>query len=136
MRASRISPARSPSATNANLTGVGVTLVLANGASLTTGNSSRVDLSAPVTGTYPGTAIYQPASNTNPMNFQNHPEFNVNGAVYAPTSDVSFRNGFASTSDCVLMVVYTLNIDNGNGQFNNACARYSGSPLMTVSLAE
>jgi len=121
---------------NANLLGTGVTLVLANGSSITTGNSSQVALSAPTSGPYNGIAIYQPSTNSNPMNFQNHPVFNVNGAVYAPASDVSFRNGYDSTSDCVLMVVYTLNIDNGNGQFNNACLRYSGSPLMTVSLAE
>ncbi len=121
---------------NAILQGTGVTLVLANGSSITTGNNTDIVLSAPRSGPYSGVAIYQPKTNTNGADFRNSPLFNVNGAVYMPAADVSFRNGLDSTSDCVLFVVHSLSIDNGNGSLNNACSAFAGSPLLTVSIAE
>lgn len=121
---------------NSVLQGSGVTLVLANGASIATGNNTDIILTAPTSGSYSGIAIYQPKTNANPADFQNSPLFNVNGAVYMPAADVSFRNGLRSTSDCVLVVVHSLTINNGNGSFNNACSAFAGSPLLTVSLAE
>ena len=121
---------------NSVLQGTGVTIVLADGASITTGNNTDIILTAPTSGTYPGIAIYQPKTNANAADFRNSPLFNVNGAVYMPSADVSFANGFDSTSDCVLLVVHTLGINNGNGQMNNNCSAFSGSPLLTVTIAE
>lgn len=121
---------------HASLTGNGVTLVLDNGSSITAANNNEVTLVAPTSGTYRGVALLQPASNTNPITFQNSSSFNITGAMYAPTADVYFRNGLDTSSDCVLFVIKSLTIDNGNGAFNNACSAYAGSPLMSVSLAE
>jgi hypothetical protein len=121
---------------NSTLRGTGVTLVLADGASITTGNNTDIILTAPTSGAYSGVAIYQPKTNSRAADFQNSPLFNVNGAVYMPASDVSFRNGLRSTSDCVLIVVHSLSINNGNGSLNNACSAFSGSPLLTISIAE
>lgn len=118
------------------LTGIGVTLVLDNGASLTANQNNSVTLTAPTSGTYPGVALYQPATNSNPIVFENGSMMNLTGALYAPSADVYFRNGLDTSSDCVLFVVRTLTIENGNGELNNACSAYAGSPLMTVTLAE
>jgi hypothetical protein len=114
-------------------------MVLDNGGSLVANQNNLVTLVAPTAAsgaTYPGIALYQVASNTNPITFENSSMLNLTGALYAPSSDVSFRNGLDTSSDCVLFVVKSITIDNGNGALNNACATYAGSPLMTVSLAE
>jgi hypothetical protein len=123
-------------ANHASLTGIDVTMVLDNGASLTAAQNNLVTLEAPVGGTYPSIALYQPVTNTNPIVFQNSSMMNLTGALYAPGADVYFRNGLDTSSDCVLFVVRTLTIENGNGTLNNACSAYAGSPLMTVTLAE
>jgi Flp pilus assembly protein TadG len=117
----------------------GTTLVIANGGSLIANQNNLVTLVAPTRAsgaTYPGIALYQVASNTSPITFENSSMLNLTGAMYAPTSDVSFRNGLDTSSDCVLFVVKSITVDNGNGTLNNACSTYAGSPLMTVSLAE
>ncbi len=121
---------------NAALSGSGVTLVLANGASLTANNHNSLTLTAPTSGLFPGIALYQPATNANPISFENNSTFNVTGAVYAPSADVSFRNGLSASSDCVLIVVRSMGVVNGNGALNNQCSAYGGSPLLAVSLAE
>lgn len=118
------------------LTGNGVTLVMDDGASLTASQNNTVRLVAPVSGTYPGIAYYQPASNPNPITFENGSRLDITGAMYAPTADVSMRNGLDSSSDCVLFVVKSLTVEGGDGALNNACSMYAGSPLMTVTLAE
>jgi hypothetical protein len=118
------------------LTGNGTTLVLDIGASLVANQNNQVTLVAPTSGTYPGIALYQVAGNTNDITFENSSSLNITGAMYAPTADVYFRNGLDSSSDCVLFVVQSLTIENGNGALNNACSAYAGSPLMTVTLAE
>lgn len=121
---------------NATLTGSGVTLVLDNGASITGGQHNTVQLSAPVTGTYPGMVIYQPASNSNPTAFQNNSTVDLEGAVYMPSGDFSARNSFSSSANCTLFVVHTFTLENGNGALGNACSTYGGSPARSVSLAE
>jgi hypothetical protein len=119
-----------------SLTGNGVTLVLDVGASLVANQNNLVTLVAPTTGTYPGIALYQVAGNTNDITFENSSMLNITGAMYAPTADVYFRNGLDTSSDCVLFVVKSFTVENGNGALNNACSDYAGSPLMTVTLAE
>lgn len=117
----------------------GTTIVIANGGSLNlanTLNNLTIRVVAPTSGRFPGVAIYQPATNTSPININNSTTFDITGALYAPTSDVSIRNGLAATSDCVLFVARTLLIENGNGQLSNQCAAYGGTPLQTVSIAE
>jgi Flp pilus assembly protein TadG len=117
----------------------GTTLVIANGGSLVANQNNLVTLVAPTAAsgaTYPGIALYQVASNTSAITFENSSMLNLTGAMYAPTAEVFFRNGLDTSSDCVLFVVKSITIENGNGTLNNACATYAGSPLMTVSLAE
>jgi hypothetical protein len=121
------------------LTGNGTTLVLDVGASLVANQNNTVTLVAPTAAsgaTYPGIALYQVAANTSDITFENSSSLNITGAMYAPTADVYFRNGLDSSSDCVLFVVQSITIENGDGALNNACAAYGGSPLMTVTLAE
>lgn len=119
-----------------HLTALGVTMVLDTGASLTGNQNTRLEISAPTSGTYPGIALYEVAGNTNTIYFPNSAEFRLTGAVYAPDASLEVRNGLDTSSDCVLFVVKSLVIDNGDGYLNNACASYAGSPLMTVSIAE
>ncbi len=117
----------------------GTTIVLAPGASLNlpnTMNNLTIRVVAPTSGRYPGIAIYQPDDNVSPISLNNSTTFDITGTLYAPTADVSIRNGLDSISDCVLIVAWTLLIENGNGQMGNACAAYGGTPLQTVSIAE
>lgn len=122
---------------NSTLNGsAGVTMILANGSSFTMANNSDLIVTAPTSGVFPGIAIYQPASNSSPFVTANSSLLRITGAAYMPSADVSIRNGLDGTSDCVLFVVNSFDVRNGNGAFNNNCSAYGGSPLLTVTLAE
>jgi Flp pilus assembly protein TadG len=86
-------------ANNAVLTGTGVTIYLAPGATASHGtypcsttsvsiqSASQVNLSAPSSGTYAGLVIYVDPSNTGAVQFGNNQSvLNVTGTIYCPAS--------------------------------------------------
>lgn len=77
--------------------GNGVFFYLVNGASLTIDNGANPTLSAPTSGTYQNTLLYQPSSNTTTVNFQGGSTTNINGIIYAPGANVTVGNGSSST---------------------------------------
>ena len=101
------------------------------------GHNATWNLSAQTSGPYTGILFFQDRANQLNAQFDgNNPLYNLSGMMYFPAADVSFRNGMTATNDCMLFVVWTLHIDNGQGAFTNVCSAFGGSPLKTVSVAE
>ena len=101
------------------------------------GQNATFRATAATSGPYTGILMFQDRDNHLTANFDgNNPYYNLSGAMYFPGADVSFGNGVGASNDCMLFVARSLNIDNGNGSFSNACTGYGGSPLHSVSLAE
>ena len=100
------------------------------------GQNTRITLTAQTSGPYSGIVLFQDRTNHLDFNFNNSVEFNLQGAVYLPGADVSFRNGFTGSNDCTLMIARSFLINNGNGLFSNTCSAFGGSPILTVTIAE
>jgi Putative Flp pilus-assembly TadE/G-like len=100
-------------------------------------NSATFNLSAMTSGPYNGILMFQARANHLNAEFDgNNPIYNLSGAMYFPGADVSFRNGLNATNDCMLFVTRTLLVNNGNGLFDNTCAAYGGSPVLSIAVAE
>jgi hypothetical protein len=107
-------------------------------------NSATVDLSARVIPAgdadhrFNGILMYQAYGNHIDADFNNSGDYNLSGAMYFPDATVTYGNAGAS-NDCTLFVAYNINIGASGGgsmEFNNTCATFGGSPIMTISLAE
>lgn len=86
---------------NGVVRGDGVLLYNEGGRIEVQGNG-RLILSAPTSGTYEGIAIFQPASNTQPLWFSGNSDFQVSGAVYAPRAMLHFE-GNANLADSMIV---------------------------------
>ena len=81
--------------------------------------------------------MFQDSHDHLPAQFDgNNPIYDLSGAMYFPSADVSFRNGMNATNDCTLFITQSLLINNGNGAFSNACTAYGGSPILTITIVE
>jgi hypothetical protein len=98
-------------------------------------NTADIRLSAPTSGPYSAILFFQSRTNQLNANFNNAGSYNLSGAMYFPSANLSYGNAGAS-NDCTLIVAQTLSLGGGNTNFSNACSAYGGSPLLTISLAE
>ncbi len=102
-------------------------------------NNLRVELSAMTTGPYAGIAMFQARDNHNAADFARNGTSSrvvVNGALYFPGAALGVKDQILA-SDCGILVANTIEVTNG-AQIDLAdeCSAYSGSPLLTVALAE
>lgn len=101
-------------------------------------NDVTIDLSARIGGTYNGILFYQQRGNTRAASLSknNANSMTMSGALYFPDADLSVKNNNGVvTNDCTVIVAKTLDFNN-NSNLTNTCGAYSGSPLMTVTIAE
>ena len=76
-----------------NLGGNGVFFYLTGGASLLIDNGANVSLTAPSSGTYSGILVLQDPADTSAISVQGGSNTTMNGAIFAPSSDVNLGNG-------------------------------------------
>jgi hypothetical protein len=128
---------------NVQLTGSGVTIVLANGsggyATVVIGNGAHVTLSAPTSGATSGLLFFQdpnaPTSGTN--NFQGGATEILTGALYFPHQTAVYSNGTTNTSTCTQLIAWHLQFIGGS-LFNSNCGSAgvssigSGGPIILV----
>jgi Putative Flp pilus-assembly TadE/G-like len=108
----------------------GVQLVLYGTTSM--GGSTILDLTG--SDAYGGIVIWQPASNTSPLNLIGNPGSTIDGIVYAPTAAVSLQ-GNAGATITVDFVVGTLSLA-GNATITSYASVNPNSALKTVRLVE
>jgi hypothetical protein len=129
---------------NVQLTGTGVTIVLAKGvtnyATVTIGNGARVTLSAPTTGATSGLIFFQDptAPKTGTNNFQGGATEILTGALYFPSQTVVYSNGTTNTSTCTQLIAWHLQFVGGS-KFNSTCDGAGVKPIGgtgSISLVE
>jgi Flp pilus assembly protein TadG len=117
----------------------GATMEIENG-SFTQGSSSNISVYAPTYGTQGttnGIGIWQPASNTNPLQIQfGSSNATLDGFIYAPGADLTFHDSGGNVIATGL-VAKTMNL--GNGQLllpNYNTANQDTTPLTVITLVE
>jgi Flp pilus assembly protein TadG len=104
----------------------GVTLYIATGqANLNSG--STVELVAPTTGNLAGIALWQAASDTNEINLDSGATSEFDGAIYAPTAELTFNSG-TNAAACTLVDVGSVMLDSGaTFSIGSNCSAFSSS---------
>ncbi|MDO1558377.1 pilus assembly protein TadG-related protein [Brevundimonas sp. 2R-24] len=105
---------------NARITGTGVTLYMADGASVSLNGNSTVQLSAPTAGTYAGILFFGDRSVSGSSTFNGTNDSLLTGAIYMPRQDVSYLGNFAGLSGCTQVVARTIQWS-GSSQINADC---------------
>ncbi len=110
-----------------NLTGTsGVTLYMASG-QLNFNSGSTVKLTAPTSGTLSGIAIWQASGDTDEMNLDAGSTSSYNGAIYAPTAELTL-NSASNAAACTLVDVGSVMLDSGASfSIGNSCSAFSSS---------
>lgn len=118
-------------ANQATITGTGVTIYMAAGASANFNKATSLTLSAPTTGPYAGISYYQVKGNSNAVNL-NASTTNVGGMIYAPSAQLNY-NGSSGQYTVIVAAYANLNLSSGS-DFGNPI---SGSTLVpNVVLAQ
>jgi len=105
----------------------GVTLYVASGSVGFNSTNSTVELTAPTTGTLAGIVIWQASSDTNGINLDAGSTSEYNGAIYAPTAQLTLNSG-SNAATCTVIDVGSLMLDSGSNFFlGNSCQNYSSS---------
>jgi Flp pilus assembly protein TadG len=89
-----------------SITGSGVTMVTQNNFS----PNSTLTLTAPTSGSWDGVALYAMGG----MNINSGVAFNVNGAIYAPTSTIIPNSGTWNANNCTFLVAQNLTFNSGS----------------------
>ena len=117
---------------NANLTGNGVTIYLANGASTSMNGGATVTLSAPTSGTYSGILFFGDRSSPGvSQTFNGTAGSLMTGVLYFPTQDLSYLGDFSGVNGCTQIVADQVSYS-GNTSFGINCAAYGMKPVPAV----
>jgi hypothetical protein len=100
-----------------NTGGSGVFFYLTGTASLVIDNGANVNLTAPTSGTYANILVFQAPADTAAMSIQGGSNVSFNGAIYAPSSNVTLGNGSGTSIDADLLA-NSLTM-NGGGTLNS-----------------
>ncbi len=93
---------------NANVTSIGATFYIQDGAAIDMNGTGVGQMRAPTTGTYAGVLFFQSRSNTATVSINGNAAHNGWGAVYAPSALVDY-NGNSSTSFQVIADTFRMN---------------------------
>ena len=110
----------------AHLIGDGVTIVLMNGASMTSLNgSAKIELSAPTVGDYKGVAVYsdpvtQPAGDIVKINGSF--DSAVQGLMYFPNQQLEYGGNATSASECTLLIADKIELT-GSAEFKTTSCK-------------
>src|SRR5216684_2721671 len=115
---------------NSSLAGNGVTLYVQGGGSINA--NSTVGITAPTTGTYAGLAVWFGDGSDVTWNGGNTSAFK--GAIYAPTSTVTYEGNAASASTCTRLVGGSIELaGTSNAVFDNSGCPTVAGPVLSSS---
>lgn len=115
---------------NTTLTGTGVTLYILGGGNI---NANTVlNISAPTTGQYAGLALWFGGSSS--VSYAGSNSGTFQGAIYAPTADVSYSGNGGSTSTCTRLIAGSIDLSGGStAAFDNTGCSVTPGPVLTAS---
>jgi hypothetical protein len=115
----------------ADITGVGVTFFLTNGATLDINGNATLHLTAPTSGDYAGLVFYGDRTQATAINKINgNSASTITGAVYFPSQQVQFLGNFSGTNGCLQVVADTIYYT-GSSTFRTNCA---GTGMATIQV--
>src|SRR5712691_2110099 len=119
-----------------SITGTGVTLYVTSDG--TTSQKSQINattqlnITGPTTGAYQGIALWFEGGS--PVNYAGSNGAGFKGAIYAPTTDMSFSGNSGSTSTCTRLIAASINLTGGTtANFNNSGCPATAGPVLTAS---
>jgi Flp pilus assembly protein TadG len=118
-----------------NTGGSGVFFYLVGNASLVIDNGANVNLTAPTSGAYAGTLVYQDSADTQALSIQGGSNTSFNGAIYAPSSNVTLGNG-SGTAISADLVAKTLTMNGGGTLSSTASSNFGSLNISTAKVAE
>jgi len=123
---------------NASITGSGITIYLAAGASVSINGNAYVNLSAPTSGTYSGILFFGDRSVTTYNTFNGTAGSKLTGAIYFSSGSVSYLGNFSGNSGCTQVVADMIEWS-GSTSISQDCSSLGMRDIpasQTVSLVE
>jgi hypothetical protein len=120
---------------SSNTGGNGVFFYLVGTASLVIDNGANVNLTAPSSGTYSGILVFQDSADTAALSIQGGSNTSFNGAIYAPSSNVTLGNGSGTAIDADL-VAKTLTMNGGGTLSSTATSNFGTLNISVAKLTE
>jgi Flp pilus assembly protein TadG len=118
-------------ATDAGLTVQGATFFLTGNSTLKLTGNGSVNLQAPTTGPYAGILIFGSRSQTGlTYAIQGNTGSTTQGAIYAPTSAISFTGNSNTTNGCTQIIGLTVQFT-GNSTLRSSCTTGNARPIET-----
>ena len=110
---------------NANITGTGVTFVLANNAQISFNGNSVLKLSAPTSGAYSGMLFFGSRSNSTlaSVTLNGSSSSVMTGAIYFPNQTVTYTGDFSGANGCTQIVARIVQWS-GNAALAADCSAY------------
>ncbi|HEX9198924.1 MAG TPA: pilus assembly protein TadG-related protein [Acidobacteriaceae bacterium] len=125
----------SGSGNSSNTGGDGVFFYLTGTASLVIDNGANANLTAPTSGDYNGTLIFQDPSDTQPISVQGGSKMVYSGTIFAPSSNITLGNG-SNTSISSDIVANTLTVNGGGKLTSVPVANLGTLNISTARLSE
>ena len=118
-----------------NTGGNGVFFYLVGTANLLIDNGANVNLTAPSSGTYSGIVVFQDAADTQAISIQGGSNTSFNGAIYAPSSNVTLGNG-SGTAIGADLFAKTLTMNGGGTLSSTATANFGTLNISVAKITE
>jgi hypothetical protein len=118
-----------------NTGGNGVVFYLVGNANLVIDNGANVNLTAPASGTYAGIVVYQDSADTQNISIQGGANTSFNGAIFAPSSNVTLGNG-SGTAISADMVAKTLTMNGGGTLSSTATSNFGTLNISVAKITE
>jgi hypothetical protein len=118
-----------------NTGGSSVVFYLVGTANLVIDNGANVNLTAPTTGTYTGILILQDPADTTSISIQGGSNTSFNGAIFAPSSNVTLGNGSGTTLGADV-VAKTLTMNGGGTLSSTATNNFGTLNISTAKMTE
>jgi Flp pilus assembly protein TadG len=118
------------------VSGTGVTFYVASG-SISFGNRQTIQLTAPSVDPYAGILFFQPAANKNTATITGRGGSYLQGALYFPNATLTMNGaGNNPTSQYLLLVAKTLNLQTDISSTSNYSSLPNGSPIRSTALIQ
>jgi Putative Flp pilus-assembly TadE/G-like len=119
------------------INGTGVTIFMRSGSVSLNGNT-RINLTAPTTGTYAGVLFFGGRTNTASNTFNGTSNSRLTGILYFPGQALSYLGNFSGTDGCTLVIANTVSWS-GATNLNQDCTHFNFPPVpatSTIALVE
>lgn len=118
----------------AKITGENVTFYFRNSASMQLTGNGNVQISAPTSGIYSGILVFGSRNQTGVTHqLLGTTNYSLNGAIYAPASDINFQGNSSSSTGCTQIIADTITFT-GNSSMGSGCSASGTEDIVIESV--